>query len=209
MSKGNPGESEMFRNVLDALPQCISWKNLKQEYLGCNTNFARMVGLDDPASIAGKTDADLPRKIADDGMALNLPLHDAEGKVVGLVASLSETQSETEHLYKAILKASPDCIVITTLDAKILNVSYSSVKMFGRAEEEVLGQSIMNFVVTQDHERAMSRVTLMFQGIMTGPGEYRGIHRNGKVFPIEVNAELIRDAEVKPTRILFIIRDIS
>ena len=44
---------------------------------------------------------------------------------------------------------------------------------------------------------------------MTGPGEYRGLHTNGDTFDIEVNAEFLRNAEEKPTNMVFIVRDIT
>ncbi len=117
--------------------------------------------------------------------------------------------SARTELFESIVKASPDVIAITNLKSEILLVSQSVEKMFGRSEAELLGHPITDFIVTQDQERARSRIDLMFQGIMTGPGEYRGIHKKGAIFTIEVNAEIIRDSEQRPTMIVFIIRDSS
>ncbi|MFA6497867.1 MAG: ATP-binding protein [Desulfurivibrionaceae bacterium] len=50
----------MLRNILDAVPQAIFWKDQQSVYLGCNQVFARAAGLDDPQQIVGKTDYDLP-----------------------------------------------------------------------------------------------------------------------------------------------------
>ena len=51
---------EVFlRNITRSLPQYIFWKNQKSVYLGCNENFARLVGLSRPEEIVGKTDQDL------------------------------------------------------------------------------------------------------------------------------------------------------
>lgn len=55
-------ENEMFQKVLDSIPQFICWKDRKSVFLGCNKNYARMVGLPDTQSIIGKTDWDLPWK---------------------------------------------------------------------------------------------------------------------------------------------------
>jgi len=67
----------------------------------------------------------------------------------------------------------------------------------------------MDFIANQDQERARSLIELMMQGSLTGPGEYRGILKNGRTIIIEVNAEIIRDAEHNPSKLVFIIRDIS
>lgn len=53
---------EMLQLVIDNIPQHIFWKDRNSVYLGCNRNFARDAGFDDPACIAGKTDYDLPWK---------------------------------------------------------------------------------------------------------------------------------------------------
>ncbi len=50
----------MLRQVLNTLPQSVFWKDRDSVYQGCNDVFARAVGLDNPESIVGKTDYDLP-----------------------------------------------------------------------------------------------------------------------------------------------------
>ena len=51
---------EVFlRNITRSLPQYIFLKDQKSVYLGCNENFARLVGLSRPEDIVGKTDLDL------------------------------------------------------------------------------------------------------------------------------------------------------
>jgi PAS domain S-box-containing protein len=44
------------------VPQSIFWKSRDFKYLGCNTNFARDTGLNDPRLVIGKTDYDMPWK---------------------------------------------------------------------------------------------------------------------------------------------------
>ena len=52
---------EVFlRNITRSLPQYIFLKDQKSVYLGCNENFARLVGLSRPEDIVGNgTDLDL------------------------------------------------------------------------------------------------------------------------------------------------------
>ena len=51
---------EVFlKNITRSLPQYIFLKDQKSVYLGCNENFARLVGLSRPEDIVGKTDLDL------------------------------------------------------------------------------------------------------------------------------------------------------
>lgn len=53
-------------NILDAVNSSIYWKDKDGYYLGCNTFAAKMVKLNDPNEIIGKTDYDLFSKIEAD-----------------------------------------------------------------------------------------------------------------------------------------------
>ncbi|MCJ7647805.1 MAG: PAS domain-containing protein, partial [Candidatus Lokiarchaeota archaeon] len=56
---------QMFQLVMDNIPQLISWKDTNSIYMGCNQNFARVAGLDEPTLIIGKSDYELPWKISE------------------------------------------------------------------------------------------------------------------------------------------------
>lgn len=52
--------NEVFlKNITQALPQYVFWKDIHSVYLGCNNNYATLVGLQSPEDIIGKTDHDL------------------------------------------------------------------------------------------------------------------------------------------------------
>lgn len=48
-----------LKNITEALPQYVFWKDLHSIYLGCNKNYATLVGLNSPDEIVSKTDNDL------------------------------------------------------------------------------------------------------------------------------------------------------
>lgn len=50
----------LLQSVLDTIPGRVFWKDLNLNYLGCNKYFAKDAGLDEPASIVGLNDFDLP-----------------------------------------------------------------------------------------------------------------------------------------------------
>lgn len=50
---------QLMEGILDLLPGYIFWKDTQSVYLGCNLNFAELVGLKQPDDIVGKTDIDL------------------------------------------------------------------------------------------------------------------------------------------------------
>lgn len=57
------GSQQMLRVVMDNIPQYIIWKDRNLQYLGCNYNFADLIGLEDPNLIIGKTDEEIGWKI--------------------------------------------------------------------------------------------------------------------------------------------------
>ncbi|MBW4631080.1 MAG: PAS domain S-box protein [Iphinoe sp. HA4291-MV1] len=50
---------QMLQLIMDNIPQSIFWKDKACVYLGCNRIFAKMVGLESPENVVGKTDYDL------------------------------------------------------------------------------------------------------------------------------------------------------
>jgi len=55
----NRASRDFLQNILDTSPSYISWKDRDLCYLGCNQATAKLIGLDDPEQIIGKTDKDL------------------------------------------------------------------------------------------------------------------------------------------------------
>ncbi len=51
---------QFLQLVIDSIPQQIFWKDHNSVYLGCNQNFATVLGLETPSQIVGKTDDDFP-----------------------------------------------------------------------------------------------------------------------------------------------------
>ncbi|WP_170861359.1 PAS domain S-box protein [Geitlerinema sp. PCC 9228] len=50
---------QFLQLVLENIPDFVFWKDFHSVYLGCNRNFARLVGVETPEAIVGKTDLEL------------------------------------------------------------------------------------------------------------------------------------------------------
>ena len=121
-----------------------------------------------------------------------------------------EALRESGELYRAILSASPDDITITDLEGKVLVASAKAATMFGYTDvNEILGRPIIDFLAPEEREKAGYNISLMFKGVLTGPGEYLGLRKDGSQVDIEANGEFIRDCNGEPVKIVFIVRDIS
>ncbi len=113
-------------------------------------------------------------------------------------------------LCESIVAASPDVITFTDLDGKILFESPNALALHGCTKsEDYIGKNVLDFLVEEDRERAKFNIELMFQGIFTGPGQYRFIKADGSIIDIEVNAEFVRNADGSPASIVMISRDIT
>jgi PAS domain S-box-containing protein len=121
-----------------------------------------------------------------------------------------EALQASESLYRSILDASPDGIVVLDTEGRSLMGSPGLATLFGLdPEQDLSGLQVKDFIVPEDLERAFSNMALIFQGDQHGPVEYTSRRADGTRFEIEVNAEAIGDTDGKPTKLIAIIRDIS
>lgn len=49
---------EMLHTVMESIPQYIFWKDINSTYLGCNNTYTKLIGIEYPEEIIGKTDND-------------------------------------------------------------------------------------------------------------------------------------------------------
>ena len=90
LSKKESHASAFLSHIVAQSPQFIFWKDTQSVYLGCNQNYAHLVGLSLAEEIVGKTDYDLNWEMAGDSAELFRARDQAvlEGKII---ASLEQT----------------------------------------------------------------------------------------------------------------------
>ena len=76
-------------------------------------------------------------------------------------------------------------------------------------EDQMLGRFLVDFIVPEDRERALANIALICQGITLGSRYYQGVRLDGSIFSAEVNSAFIRTIDRQPTKIVYVIRDIS
>ncbi len=116
----------------------------------------------------------------------------------------------SEEIHRAILQAIPDEITVIDMAGQVVMTSPSALTMFRYDKlEDQIGQTVTDFIVPEDRERAASDIHLRAMGIKTGPNEYRALRADGTTFDIEINGDYILDAQGQPSQILFVGRDIT
>jgi diguanylate cyclase (GGDEF)-like protein/PAS domain S-box-containing protein len=154
------------------------------------------------------------------GEVLATPIVESDGNIHEAIAfinditerkDMEEKLFESELLYRSIITASPDNITITDLDGNMRYASPISLKMFGYEDQEGYweGRNIIDFILPEDRLRAREANGRILNDENFGIAEYRGIYRDGTAFPIEVNGEVLRNANGVPEGFVFVVRDIT
>lgn len=128
------------------------------------------------------------------------------------IAKREKVQNELtvrEALYRSILKASPDPVLVSDVRGYIQEVSFATVPSLGySSESEIIGKNTRDVVHPEERKKAFKDMFLLFDGKYRGPKEYRLVKFDGSVIFAEINAEAIRDAAGKPTGLVFVVRNI-
>lgn len=136
--------------------------------------------------------------------------------VRGVIIDMTEQKQaekalrESEALYKAIIEASPDNIIITDTTGNIEIISSSSLQNFQiDKDDQVIGKNIAVFIDKKDINKMQGDFAKMLKGIKTGPNEYKSIRSDQSSIDIEVNGGLIKDADGIVSKLVFVARDIT
>lgn len=136
--------------------------------------------------------------------------------VRGIIIDMTEQKQaekalrESEALYKAIIEASPDNIIITDTLGNVEIISSSSLHKFKiEREDQVIGKNIASFIDKRDINKMHSDFANMLKNIKTGPNEYKALRNDNTVIDIEVNGGVIKDADGVISKLVFVARDIT
>lgn len=116
----------------------------------------------------------------------------------------------SEEKFKAIVDTSPDGIAITDMDGIVNFVTDRTVEMWGYdSKEELLDRNAMEFIHESYLSKAIYFIGEMINGNLTGAAEYLMVKKDGTLFYIEANANILKDKDGNPTGILYIERDVT
>jgi PAS domain S-box-containing protein len=146
-------------------------------------------------------------------------VRDAVGKPRGFIAithDLSEHKQaeqalrDSETLYRSLVDTSPDAIVFTSLDGKVLMTNQKTLDMSGFSGSQFFtGTNMVDFFAPEDQANVIARIATLFEQGAISNTEYRLIHQKGHAVPVEISSALVRDADGNPRGFLGVIRDIT
>lgn len=152
----------------------------------------------------------------------DVELNDEDRKLMGIIASAVVVEEkrrraekelrDSEERYRLLVDTLPDSVTLADLDGKFLMVNRQAALMHGyRTPEDFLrsGKTAFDLVAPKDRPRAAAnaRKTLEQGGIRNI--EYQLVRKNGSVFPAEVSASTVYDADGRPKLFIGVARDIT
>ncbi len=145
-----------------------------------------------------------------------IPHFDENGNVTGIIGishNISEYKKIENELrmvaekYESIFNSFVDLYYRSDLSGNILDLSPSVYQLSGYRPQELIGKSVAN--VYADIENRNRMVQLLVEKGSINDYENLLIHKNGKLVPVSITSQLIKDSEGKPGYIEGTIRDIS
>lgn len=116
---------------------------------------------------------------------------------------------ESEQKYRELADLLPEGVFECTLEGNIAYVNYQAFRIFGYEPDfEIIGTNIFNFLHPEDVEKAIGRVRQLVTEHQLPPAEYRGIRRDGSLFPVIIHSSLAIHGGI-PTGVRGVIIDIS
>ena len=115
---------------------------------------------------------------------------------------------ESEELYKALIKASPDSVTVTNLEGHIIDVSDRTLKLHGYGDvRELKGKDSMDLIAPEDHERVKSNFETIFRDGLVKDVECKMLRKDGTNFQGLLNAAVVKDASGKPKAFIATVRE--
>lgn len=117
---------------------------------------------------------------------------------------------ESEEKLRMIIESSPDAITIISPDGSIIECNQAKVLLHELSmKEEIIGKKYIEFISPKDYQKAKLSMDLLKKEGLVRNAEFTFLAKNGREFPAEVSANVVRDASGNPLYFVSIAKDIT
>ncbi|MGV8138200.1 MAG: PAS domain S-box protein [Mangrovibacterium sp.] len=182
-----------------ASKECPIWVHHQKEFRGMDTAIKCIDGRNKPILKNAK-------RIPYNGELYILEIFE---DISGL-KQVEKALIESENMYRTLLDASPEGILIINLSGHISEVSGITPEIFGmESKQELIGRHFLYFVHKESRQKVRSVIEkTMIEGLEQDV-EFFLTKANGKQFVGEVSTTLIQETNGMPRSFMAIVRDIS
>jgi len=126
------------------------------------------------------------------------------------IAERTRDLKESEERLKSIFAASPDAITVIDLAGNIIECTEQSVIMHGStSREQLIGKNAFQFIAEKDRQQAIESMKSTFEQGLIRNAEYSLVANDGREYPVELSASVLREASGQPVGFVAVIKDIS
>jgi PAS domain S-box-containing protein len=117
---------------------------------------------------------------------------------------------ESEARYRTLVETSPDAIMLTDLQGRILFCNQKSAGLYMvRSVAEVLGKTVFEWITPEDLPRAVDNMNRILKAGSLNSVEYTLVKKNSARFPGEISTSVLQDRAGQPQGFITVIRDIT
>lgn len=125
-------------------------------------------------------------------------------------ASFLSALRESEERLRSILESSPDAITVTDLSGEIVDCNQEALNLLGFSSKgELIGKSALDMIAKDDRRRAAKNMEKTLKADHVKNVQYVCLTKDGREFPVELSASVLRDASGNPTHFVGITKDIT
>jgi PAS domain S-box-containing protein len=121
-----------------------------------------------------------------------------------------EELRKSEGELRSIFASSPDAIAVTDLNGNIADCNQATLDIGGySSKDEVIGKNALWFFAEKDRERAILNLKKTLEQDLMKNVEYTFLAKDGREYPVELSASVLKDSSGNSTGFVAITRDIT
>ncbi len=144
-----------------------------------------------------------------------VPIFDQTGRLCGyrgIDRDITERRRAEEELIRLsnAVRMATDSIVISDLEAKIIEVNEATLKMYGTDDKgDLIGKNSYDLIAPEDREKAIASAKEVLERGYVENREYHIITKDGSTVLVEMSTAIMKDGDGKPIGFVAVSRDIT